>query len=248
MILVSCHQAGLPKVLHSTKGSKELNKKYVERPIEVVELHVWGLRNGVKVAVDGYIEDGRQIKCFHTFTPDEKVVIEKGNLKEGASQVADVSSEKNGEAAVNGAPHLSKPQSALLFSSNWARNVSTVVFKPSFPLILPTSDINVDFERRNTANYTGWTMVISLAHVWFNAYFEGGHTGADSGVFEIDWEAMDGIKGTAKKGIKALDKLKVVWRYARQDGGQALGKVITRPAEGEPVPEPKAAQRRLSGE
>jgi hypothetical protein len=24
MILVSCHQAGLPKVLHSTKGSKEL--------------------------------------------------------------------------------------------------------------------------------------------------------------------------------------------------------------------------------
>jgi hypothetical protein len=52
---------------------------------------------------------------------------------------------------------------------------------------------------------------------------------------------MDGIKGTAKKGIKALDKLKVVWRYARQDGGQALGKVITQPAEGEPVPEPKAA-------
>jgi protein-tyrosine phosphatase len=66
-------------------------------------------------------------------------------------------------------------------------------------------------------------MVTSLAHVWFNAYFEGGYTGADSDVFEIDWEAMDGIKGSAMKGIKALDKLKVVWRYARQDGGQAFG-------------------------
>jgi protein-tyrosine phosphatase len=28
-------------------------------------------------------------------------------------------------------------------------------------------------------------MVTSLAHVWFNAYFEDGHIGADSAVFEI---------------------------------------------------------------
>jgi protein-tyrosine phosphatase len=100
---------------------------------------------------------------------------------------------------------------------------------------------DVDFERRNTANYTGWTMTTSLAHVWFNAYFESEYTRADLGVFEIDWEAMDGIKRSAIKGIKALDKLKVVWRYARQDGGQALGKVITQPVKGEPVPELKAA-------
>jgi protein-tyrosine phosphatase len=83
-------------------------------------------------------------------------------------------------------------------------------------------------------------MVTSLAHVWFNAYFEGGHSGADSGIFEIDWEAMDGIKGSAKKGVKALDKLKVVWRYPKQDG-QPLAKCITEPAKGEPVPEPEAA-------
>ena len=62
-------------------------------------------------------------------------------------------------------------------------------------------------------NYTGWIMATSLAHVYVNAYFEGGHTGADSGVFEIDLETMDGIKGSAKKGIKS----------ARQaEGGSAL--------------------------
>jgi protein-tyrosine phosphatase len=53
-------------------------------------------------------------------------------------------------------------------------------------------------------------MVTSLAHVWFNAYFKGGHTGTDSGVFKIDQKTMDGIKGSVMKRIKALDKLKVI--------------------------------------
>ena len=227
-------------VRYVDEWTNKMNKKYIEGPIEIVELHVWGLRDGVKVAIDGYVEDGKQIKCFHVFSHEEKVVIDRGNLKEDATQITDSSTEKDGGASTNGALHPSKLQNTLSFGSSWAYSVSTVIFKPSSPLILPTSDIDIDFERRNTGNPTGWTMVTSLSHVWFNAYFEGGHTGADSGVFEIDWEAMDGIKGSAKKGIKALDKLKVIWRYAKQDG-EALGRVITQPAKGEPVPEPKAA-------
>jgi protein-tyrosine phosphatase len=227
-------------VRYVDEWTNKMNKQYVERPVEIVELHVWGLRDGVKVAVDSYIEDGRRIKCFHTFTREEKVIIETGNLKGDPSQLTDTSLEKDVDAPPNGVSNTSKSQSAFSFGNNWAFNVSTVIFKPSSPLILPTSDINVDFERRNNANLTGWTMVTSLAHVWFNAYFESGHTGVDSGIFEIDWEAMDGIKGSAKKGIKALDKLKVVWRYPTQ-GGKPLGKVITEPAKGEPVPEPEAA-------
>ena len=226
-------------VTYVDEWTNKLNKKYIERPVEIVELHVWGLRDGVKVAVDGYVEDGRQIKCFKTFSREEKVIIEEGNLKEDASQITDMSAEKDGDAPANGVMHSSKSQSTLSFGGNWAYHVSTVIFKPSSPLILPTSDINIDFERRNNANY-GLTMVTSLAHVWFNAYFEGGYGGANSGLFEIDWEAMDGIKGSAKKGIKALDKLKVVWRYTKQDG-EALGKVITQPAKGEVILEPKAA-------
>jgi protein-tyrosine phosphatase len=216
-------------VRYVDEWTNKMNKQYVERPVEIVELHVWGLRDGVKVAIDGYIEDGRQINCFHTFTREEKVVIEKCSSKaDGDSQ------------STNDASDSSKPQGAFTFGNNGLVDVSTAIFKPSSPLILPTNDVNVDFERRNTANYTGWTMVTSLAHVWFNAYFEGGHTGVDSGIFEIDWEAMDGIKGSAKKGIKALDKLKVVWRYPRE-AGQSLAKVITEPAIGEPVREPAPA-------
>ena len=221
-------------VRYVDEWTNKMNKQYVERPVEIVELHVWGLRDGVKVAIDGYIEDGRQINCFHTFTREEKVVIEK------YSSEANTFGKDGDTQPPNDASSSSKPQGAFSFGDNGLVDVSTVIFKPSSPLILPTSDIDVDFERRNTANYTGWTMVTSLAHVWFNAYFEGGHTGADSGIFEIDWEAMDGIKGSAKKGIKALDKLKVVWRYPKE-AGQLLAKVITEPAKGEPVREPKAA-------
>jgi protein-tyrosine phosphatase len=221
-------------VRYVDEWTNKMNKQYVERPVEIVELHVWGLRDGVKVAIDGYIEDGRQINCFHTFTREEKVVIERCSLE------ADTFGKDGNTQPSNDASNPSKPQGSFPFGNNGLVDVSTVIFKPSSPLILPTSDIDVDFERRNTANYTGWTMVTSLAHVWFNAYFEGGHTGADSGVFEIDWEAMDGIKGSAKKGIKALDKLKVVWRYPKE-AGQLLAKVIIEPAKGEPVREPEAA-------
>ena len=237
---------GIPSQLRYVRyvdeWANKLNKQYVERPVEIVELHIWGLRDGVKVAVDGYIEGGRQIKCFHTFSREEKAIVERDSLRGDASQIPEHSSNKDGDALANGASHpFSKSQDTLSFGSNWAFNVSTVIFKPSSPVILPTSDINLDFERRKTANYTGWTMVTSLAHVWFNAYFEGGLTGADSGIFEIDWEAIDGVKGSAKKGVKALDKLKVVWRYVKQDGQQDLGKVITEPARGGPVPEPEPA-------
>lgn len=221
-------------VRYVDEWTNKMNKQYVERPVEIVELHVWGLRDGVKVAIDGYIEDGKQINCFHTFTREEKVVIEK------CSSEADTFGKDGGTQPSNDASNSSKPQGSFSFGNSGLVDVSTVIFKPSSPLILPTSDIDVDFERRNTANYTGWTMVTSLAHVWFNAYFEGGHTGADSGIFEIDWEAMDGIKGSAKKGIKALDKLKVVWRYPKE-AGQLSAKVITEPAKGEPVREPEAA-------
>ena len=32
-------------------------KKYVDREIEIVELHVWGLRHGVKVMIEGFVEE-----------------------------------------------------------------------------------------------------------------------------------------------------------------------------------------------
>ena len=221
--------------------TNSMNKQYIERPVEILELHAWGLRDGVKVSIEGFIENGQQIKNFHTFTREEKVIEEEGKAPKKPAPTSESSSNvANGEANSLIVPDsVAKPSTAFSFGSSTSVSVSTVLFKPSAPLILPTSDINIDFERRNTAQYTGFTMVTSLAHVWFNTYFEGGHEGADSGVFEIDWEAMDGIKGSAKKGIKALERLKLVWRYAPQT--DALAKLITEPARGEHVVEPEAA-------
>ncbi|KAK4697351.1 hypothetical protein P7C71_g705, partial [Lecanoromycetidae sp. Uapishka_2] len=138
---------------------------------------------------------------------------------------------------------------------------SAVIFRPAKPIILPTSDINIDFERRNRAAY-GFTMVTSVAHVWFNAFFESQHSSSssqdsvgaatektgppdestvpDSGIFEIDWEAMDGIKGSASKGTRALDLLAVVWRAIDNDK-DGLAKIITEPAKGESIPQSKPA-------
>lgn len=222
------------------RWTNQMSKQYVERPVEILELHVWGLRDGVKASVEGFVDGGKGIKCFHAFDRDEKVVVEDGTAAENPRQTSDMLSKGNGVTQSQSSTSLkSQSQSAFSFGSSRSSEMSTVIFKPSSPLILPTSDVNIDFERRNTGNYTGWTMVTSLAHVWFNVYFEGGHQGADSGVFEIDWEAMDGIKGSAKKGIRALDKMKVVWRYSKE--GEALSKVITEPARGEAVLEPEAA-------
>jgi protein-tyrosine phosphatase len=215
------------------RWTTKMGKKYIERPVEILEVHVWGLRDGVKVEVEGYIDGGKRIRTFHTFTRQEKTVVEEHNIKEKSSKV------KEDDTTLLSPTH-GTPRSSTSDLSNTGPS-QTVILKPTNKLILPTSDVNVDFERRNKAGYTGLTMVTAIAHVWFNAYFEGGHEGHDSGVFEIDWDAMDGIKGSSRKGTRALDRLKVVWRYANDANGAPLEKEVIEPAKGEPVPEAEPA-------
>ena len=64
--------------------------------------------------------------------------------------------------------------------------------------------------------------------------------GTDRGVFEISWDAMDGIKGSSSKGVRALDKIAVVWR-AIGDKADGQAKVVEVPKIGEPVPEAEPA-------
>ncbi|EXJ64521.1 hypothetical protein A1O7_00857 [Cladophialophora yegresii CBS 114405] len=222
------------------RWANRMGKRYVERPIEIVEVHVWGLRDGVKVSVEGFVDNGRRIRAFHTFIRQEKTIVEDSNRPERPASDA----KKHDQiltSPTNGTPQ----SSSVSLGSSPGPSSQSVILKPSELLILPTSDVNIDFERRNKAGYTGLTMVTAIAHVWFNAYFEGGHEGHDSGIFEIEWEAMDGIKGSSRKGTKALDRLKVVWKYAKQEGdGGTVERIITEPEKGEPVPEGKPADWR----
>ena len=236
-------------------------KIYVERQIEIVEVHIWGLRDGVKVAVAGYVEEGRVIKTFHTFDRKERVImdVDSGAMINAASAPSRLDEKALLERESNGQADPSLPPYPPSLSSTTASETGAdaVLFRPLRPIILPTSDVNIDFERRNKATY-GLTMVTSVAHVWFNAFFESQYslsqpgnnpssntaplppvadTLPDSGVFEIGWDAMDGIKGSARKGTRALDSLAVVWRAVRE----SKDKIITEPSIGQPVPGNPAA-------
>lgn len=218
--------------------TNKLDKKYLERPVEIVEIHVVGLRGGVKVCVEGFIEEGRRIKNFHTFTREEKIRVDDQFKR---MPTGDPPSKQNTETLIE--PATGTPMSSRSdLAAKEEENAQNVILRPSRPILLETSDINIDFERRNKSAYTGFAMVTSIAHVWFNVYFEGGAEGNDSGLFEIDWEAMDGIKGSARKGIKALDKLKVVWKYSL-----AHSESVDEPKLGEPVKEGKPADWRGDG-
>ncbi|KAL8827142.1 MAG: hypothetical protein Q9191_003371, partial [Dirinaria sp. TL-2023a] len=222
-------------------------KLYVERSIEILEVQVWGLRDGVRVAVEGYVEEGRTIKTFHIFHKHERHLTDESTPSEPSlPESLSVSNDKQPPNSLS-TPELPSmnhvPTQPIIKTSSdeHVPGAHAVKFRPSKPLILPTSDINIDFERRNKATY-GWTMVTSVAHVWFNTFFEGhgpqNHGDPTSqGVFEIDWDAMDGIKGSARKGTKALDRLAVVWRAV----GDGKGVVVSEPREGQNVPETAAA-------
>jgi phosphatidylinositol-3,4,5-trisphosphate 3-phosphatase/dual-specificity protein phosphatase PTEN len=236
-----------------TKGGK----KYIERPAEVLEVHVWGLRDGVKLSVEGFAEEGKQIKTFHTFNGKEREII-KGDIKKDAG-FADVVQDVMGRGkntALQKKDETPGPDPEELLEKE-QKNVSRtstntldgttggdVVFRPTSRIVLPSSDINIDVERRNKTKLGGFTMVTAVAHVWFNIFFEGqgpekGGQPDQSGVFEIDWDAMDGVKGSSRKGTRAFDRMAVVWKVAEVEG--APGIEINEPAEGEPAKEMKPA-------
>ncbi|KAM0712529.1 hypothetical protein Q7P37_011626 [Cladosporium fusiforme] len=225
-------------------------KKYIERPAEVLEVHVWGLRDGVKLAVEGFAEEGKLIKTFHTFTGKEREIVKGEIKKEGgfADVVQDVMGrgkntvlQKKDETP--GSEDEAEKDQKYISRASTSRTLDSttggdVIFRPTSRVVLPSSDINIDVERRNKTKMGGFTMVTAVAHVWFNIFFEGqgpekAGTPETSGVFEIDWDAMDGVKGSSRKGTRAFDRLAVVWKAAEVEG--APGVEIKEPAEGEPA-------------
>ncbi|KAJ5993902.1 Phosphatase tensin type [Penicillium sp. IBT 35674x] len=244
------------------RWTNQMNKVYVERPVEILEVHVWGMRDGVKVAVEGYVDEGKKRKCIHMFHRRERTVIESGNTtpsKQMNQETGNTDKTTSGPlSAATWAPSPIASQTDISSEAEVTRRstmspssiVSAAIFRPEKPLIVPGSDVNIDFERRSKASYTGFAMVTSVAHVWFNPYFEGGDK-HDSGVFETEWDALDGIKGSARKGIRALERLKVVWRYPETVRADSNGRPISEPKPGEPIVESHAAdwrQRRAENE
>lgn len=292
-----------------TKGGK----KYIDREIEILEIHVWGLRPGVKLAVEGFVNQGKKIKVFHTFTKKERQVVE-GNAPGGSGMIdmmyemagyGDSTDQQNSEAtestehkdtsnatstAATDSPDSStkspvtpkkrSSKSPPKLISRISRSTSlrskkrsgdepsepaaaspptapgdgdepepggmAVIFKPEAPIRIHNSDVNVTIERRHRApKSVGLTMVTAVAHVWFNTFFEGngpeqGGVPDDTGVFDIEWGKLDGIKGSSQKGTRAADRIAVVWKSIVPEDGKPEP-VIGQPSINAPVPQMPAA-------
>ncbi|KAF1968575.1 hypothetical protein BU23DRAFT_261685 [Bimuria novae-zelandiae CBS 107.79] len=233
-------------------------KIYVERQVEILEVHCWGLRDGVKIQIEGFVEDGKRIKRFHTFTREEREIV-RGEVKTTtmAQAVREVmyknglglpvskasSAKEKAEAKAESEEDAFKRANQTSLDGAAASKEEEVtdgdvVYRPAKRIVLPTNDINLDIERRNKAAFDV-TMVTAVAHVWFNIFFEGNgpeQNGIpdDSGVFKISWDAMDGIKGSSRKGTQAFEKIAVVWKALPSEEGKR-GIVITEPKQGEQV-------------
>lgn len=69
----------------------------------------------------------------------------------------------------------------------------------------------------------------STAHSWFNVYFEGEAPENDGkaqteGVHTVAWDEMDGLKGSAKRGLQCVQRIEVDWEIAppEADGLEGL--------------------------
>ncbi|KAI9805056.1 MAG: hypothetical protein M1825_000890 [Sarcosagium campestre] len=239
-------------------------KAYIERPVHVLEVHFWGLKDGVKISVDGYVDEGKTIKSFHVFTDEERSIINEDNDDHDDDDNADVPSSAPKATALNKTNGSSTtddtgatPSSASASATSVASAVTNIhtVFRPTTPIHIPTSDVNISLERRRRSGY-GPTLTTSVAHVWFNAFFESqaqaqAQTGGEnpsSHTFSIDWDELDGIKGSARKGTRCLEKLQVIYsttgrgQEEREDQEEEqAGVVINEPAPGEEVKQTRPA-------
>lgn len=307
-------------------------KKYIDREVEVLEVHVWGLRHGVKVTIEGFEDEGKKIKVLHTFKKEERHVVQGdapggggvmdflgdalsppveedgvneevdyNEIVDGEDKVgddahsngsgtsspttsqskkgsrmsllsgkpsrnssfrrldanprsktinpADFSSPSSASSAINlSAPNTNASEPSLSTSSTMADTNEpggmAVILKPTAPIRIPNSDVCISLERRNRApSSMGFTMVTAVAHVWFNAFFEGRGPEQDgeadeSGVFEIEWDKMDGLKGSSRKGTRAANRISVVWKAVGTPGPVP---VVNEPGEGSPVPQMRPA-------
>lgn len=322
---------------------RQNGKVYVERKVKVHQVEIQGLRDGVKVAIEGFIDEGKKIKTMHAFEEKERRVL-RGQVPK-ASGFADVvmelmrnddkqkprdvdrsrrssrSSSRRESSNETSAtkPVLDDPAPSSHRTSDPSSPTSKPVIDPSAsgedhppypkkrhtkdleapdetaadgsaiddteaskpssqgadvvftpgngPVLLETSDICIDIERK-TRGAIAWKLPTSVAHVWFNTWFEGNGpelcanqqrsddgvhapladgtnpdadganpgigpdttTIATEGVFTIEWDAMDGLKGSLKKGLRAFDRVSVKWS-ALVEGQE----IVHEPAEGEPV-------------
>lgn len=213
-------------------------KRYKEGKVKIVEIRLWGLRENTRVAIRGFVEEGKRIEVVHQWSDAEAdtVKIDKDELlapsateipssMKNAAKTADGTLEgsSKGPAVANGNTTVKSPEgikspagsvSSGSYLSSTPPPPTLSILRPKKPIVLPSFDVNIEVEKRNK-NFS--SMVTSTAHSWFNVYFEGKGPENDgeaekSGVYTVEWDSMDGLKGSSRRGMRAVEKIAVVWQ------------------------------------
>jgi protein-tyrosine phosphatase len=203
------------------------NKQYTEKKVKIIEVRTWGQREGVAVLIRGFVDDGRKIRVLYAWdeTQGESLPIPKEEddvSQEDSSPDGPGGSTKDYYGKQTTTPSTTTSRTQSPAPSDITAPYILTIFRPAEPLIVATQDINVEVERRNRSSYGLPTMVTSTAHSWFNTYFEGRGPQLNgvpqrTGTYTVEWDAMDGLKGSSRRGIRAVDKVAVVWEMLDDD-------------------------------
>jgi protein-tyrosine phosphatase len=213
----------------------------------VMEVRIWGMRDNTRVAIRGFTDGGKKIENFHEWSEHDAETLpldeddptlrgwlikaeESPPLSGTSTPKSGISSTNNGRNGHNGHQGTKSTQnpkspssiSSGVMSGSYLANpppATLSIFRPTKAIVLPSLDVNIEVEKRNR-NFT--SMVTSTAHSWFNTYFEGNgpeNNGKPetSGIYTIEWDAMDGLKGSSKRGVRAVEKVAVVWKIVGED-------------------------------
>lgn len=148
---------------------RDHGKRYTDRAIRINELHVFGLRSGVKVAIQGYERVGKVIKTFHTFHHNEKTIIARRTDSGKDIPKSETSSISSSSSSSAEADVQSSAANAAHPRGKDHEGVVDVIFRPTNPLVVPNNDVNIDFERRTKPKY-GLALVTSIGHIWSVSY------------------------------------------------------------------------------
>lgn len=243
-------------------------KKYQSGKVKVIELQLWCRREGVNVMIRGFVKEGKKIKVLYKWKDAEgetqdisseqlvdKTMAGSTDLERLPTAVPSKSTQLQENPSHNDSELITEATTptenghvpALVTSETGASiaPATLTILRPMYPLIVDTLDVNIQVERRNRTSFGLPSVVTSTAHSWFNAYFEGNgperHGEPErTGSYTVEWDAMDGLKGSSKRGVRAIEKVCVVWEIL-DDEDAAKEQLIAEEAKHHHIPRHESA-------
>jgi protein-tyrosine phosphatase len=247
-----------PVAISSDPKTMAWYSKIKSLKVQINQVRIWGLREGVNVLVRGYFDNGKKIGVLKNWNSEDGETVPHHGVEAGVEREAvEAESESaakhdnnnlissiiwgNGSLFGNGSPKSSikadsrgssAPNSGAATPTGSTSNLQNLpaALNPapatittfllakskteSDSVVTPTLDANICILRRNR-NIT--SMVTSTAHSWFNPFFEGNGPELDgnpktSGTYRVDWDSMDGLKGSSRRGVRAMERVEVDWK------------------------------------